>query len=57
MATCGRVLLFVRGVGGGVILPICGRSSIRAFVVSVFWGMGGDLCVDFRVLCGCISLS
>ncbi len=42
---------------GVLMIPICGMSSIRAFVVSVFRGVGGNLCVYFRVVCGFIWMS
>ena len=50
MATCGNVLLFVRGVGSGDASYLL-EVKCQGLVVSVFRGVGG---VYFRVVSGCI---
>jgi len=37
--------------------PICGRSIVKGFAISVFWGRGGCASVEIRVVCNCGWLS
>ena len=53
---CGQVLLSMRGFGSGDASYLW-EVKYLGLVVSVFWGMGGDLRVHFGVMCGCIWLS
>ncbi len=55
MATCSHVLLFVRGFGSGDASYLW-EFKYYGLVVSVFRVVGGDHCVYFRVMCGCIWL-
>ena len=51
MATCGFIPLFVLEVGGGAASYLC-EVKYCGLVVSVFRGVGCDLRVYFRVVCG-----
>ena len=56
MASCGRILLFVRGVGSGDDSYLW-EVQYQGLVVSVFRGVGRDLCVYAHIVCGYIWLS
>ena len=56
MASCGRVLLCLRGVLGGNASYL-GEVEYQGLVVSVFWGVGGYLGVSVRIMYGCGWLS
>ncbi len=56
MAACCRFFLFVLG-DGSVDVSYLWKVKNEGLVVSVFRGVGGDLCVNFRVVCGCVWLS
>ena len=56
MASCGRILLFLRGVGSGDIFYLW-EIKYEGFVVSVFRGVGGDHCVYVCIVCGRVWMS
>jgi hypothetical protein len=48
---------FVFAWGGGANASYLWEVQYYGRVVSVFRGVGGDLCVYFRVVCGCTWVS
>ncbi len=56
VTSCGRILLFERGVGIGYVSYLW-EVEYQGLVVSVFRGVGGYPCVCVRVVYDCVWLS